>query len=92
MFILTKRQRFFFGFLVILSSHRISDDPKVLTHGILGLSLGFLLNHRGSSMNLRFESIHGVLTREFLLIIKKKKVKRTKQRKRNRKKEYSRGL
>ena len=55
MFILTKRQRFFFGFLVILSSHRISDDPKVLTHGILGLSLGFLLNHRGSSMNLRFE-------------------------------------
>jgi len=55
------------------TNHRISDDPKVLTHGILGLSLGFLLNHRGSSMNLRFESIHGVLTREFLLIINKKK-------------------
>lgn len=68
MLILTKRQRFFFGFLVILSSHGISDDPKVLTHGIIGLSLGFLLNHRGSSMNLRFELIYGVLTREFLLI------------------------
>lgn len=31
----------------------------ILTQGILGLSfsLGFLLNHRGSSMNLKFESI-----------------------------------
>lgn len=44
---------------MIISIGGISDDPKVLTQGILGLSfsLGFLLNHRGSSMNLRFESI-----------------------------------
>ena len=49
----------------------LSDDPMVLTQGILGRSLGFLLNHRGSSMNLRFESIHRVLTREFLSKIKK---------------------
>ena len=69
----------------------------VLTQGILGLSLGFLLNHRGSSMNLRFESIHRVLTREFLSIIKKTNKKRhitykkTNQRKRNREREDSRG-
>lgn len=43
----------------------------VLTQGIFGLNLVFLLNHRGSSMNLGFESIHRVLTREFLSIIKK---------------------
>lgn len=45
----------------------------VLTQGIFGLSLKVLLNHRGSSMNLRFQSIHRVLTREFLSIIKKTK-------------------
>ncbi|MFS7975335.1 hypothetical protein Hanom_Chr14g01333611 [Helianthus anomalus] len=43
----------------------------VLTQGIFGLNLVFLLNHRGSSMNLGFESIRRVLTREFLSIINK---------------------
>jgi hypothetical protein len=33
------------------------------------------LNHRGSSMNLRFQLIPRVLTRKFLSIIKKTKVK-----------------
>jgi hypothetical protein len=33
------------------------------------------MNHRGSSMNLGFQSIHRVLTREFLSIIKKTIVK-----------------
>lgn len=47
----------------------------VLTRGIFGLSLKVLLNHRGSSMNLRFQLIHRVLTRKFLSIIKKTKVK-----------------
>lgn len=37
-----------------LSIRGISDDPMVLTQGILGLNLVFLLNHRGSSMNLGF--------------------------------------
>jgi len=37
-----------------LSIRRISDDPRVLTQGIFGLNLVFLLNHRGSSMNLGF--------------------------------------
>lgn len=53
MLILTKNEPFF-RFIVIISIRGISDDPKVLTQGILGLRLGFLLNHRGSSMNLRF--------------------------------------
>ena len=71
----------------------------VLTQGIFGLSLKVLLNHRGSSMNLRFQSIHRVLTREFLSIIKKRKQKThytqiqiTNQRKRNRERDNSRGL
>jgi hypothetical protein len=54
-----------------LSIRGINDDPMVLTQGIFGLNLIFLLNHRGSSMNLGFESIHRVLTREFLSIINK---------------------
>ena len=54
-----------------LSIRGISDDPAVLTQGIFGLNLVFLLNHRGSSMNLGFESIHRVLTREFLSKINK---------------------
>lgn len=69
-----KRQRFLWIFSHSIYSWNKRDDPKVLTHGILGLSLGFLLNHRGSSMNLRFESIHRVLTRKFLSIIIKKKI------------------
>lgn len=51
---------------LLLSIGGISDDPMVLTQGIFGLNLVFLLNHRGSSMNLGFDSIHRVLTREFL--------------------------
>lgn len=47
----------------------------VLTQGILGLILKILLNHRGSSMNLRFQLIHRVLTRKFLSILKKTKGK-----------------
>ena len=43
----------------------------VLTQGIFGLNLVVLLNHRSSSMNLGFKSIHRVLTRQFLSIIKK---------------------
>lgn len=43
----------------------------VLTQGILGLSFGVLLNHRGSSMNLGFQSIHRVLTREIPINDKK---------------------
>lgn len=31
----------FVGFLVVISIHRISDDPKVRTHGIFRLILGF---------------------------------------------------
>lgn len=34
--------------------HEIRDDPMALTRRILGLAYDFLLNHRGSSMNLRF--------------------------------------
>ena len=75
----------------IYSPRWINDDPMVLTRGIFGLSLKVLLNHRGSSMNLRFQLIHRVLTRKFLSIIKKTKVKLhylqkkiTNQRKRNR--------
>ena len=47
----------------------------VLTQGILGLSLKVLLNHRGSDMNLRFQLIQRVLTREFLSKIKKIRIK-----------------
>lgn len=37
---------------------------------------GFIeLNHRGSGMNLRFQLIHRVLTREFLSKIKKIRIK-----------------
>lgn len=36
----------------------------------LDLSLGALFNHRGSSMNLRFQSTHRVATREVLSIKK----------------------
>lgn len=43
----------------------------VLTQRIVGLSLKVLSNHRGSSMNLGFQSVHGVLTREFLSSTKK---------------------
>ena len=43
----------------------------VLTQRIFGLSLKFLLNHRGSNMNLRFQSIYRILTRKFLSIITK---------------------
>jgi len=46
----------------------VIDNTRVLTQRICGLSLEVLLNHRGSSMNLRFQLIHRVLTREFLLI------------------------
>lgn len=56
----------------------------VLTQGIFGLNLVFLLNHRGSSMNLGFESIHRVLTREFLSIKKNKSNKHSRQKQRNR--------
>lgn len=37
-----------------------------------------LWNHRGYSMSLRFQSIHRVLTREFLYI--RKKIKKTRER------------
>lgn len=39
------------------------------------------MNHRGSSMNLGFQSIHRVLTREFLSIIKKTIVNKKKKKK-----------
>ena len=60
----------------------------VLTQRIFGLSLKVLLNHRGSGMNLKFQLIHRVLTREFLSKIKKTRIKPhsiqiTNQRKRN---------
>lgn len=47
----------------------------ILAQRILGLSLKVLLNHRGSGMNLRFQLIHRVLTREFLSKIKKIRIK-----------------
>lgn len=47
----------------------------VLTQRIFGLSFKVLLNHRGSGMNLRFQLIHRVLTREFLSKIKKIRIK-----------------
>ena len=47
----------------------------VLTRGIFGFSLKFLLNHRGSNMNLRFQSIYRILTRKFLSIITKTTVR-----------------
>lgn len=47
----------------------------VLTQRIFGLSLKVLLNHRGSGMNLKFQLIHRVLTREFLSKIKKTRIK-----------------
>lgn len=55
--------------------HKLSDDTTVLTRGILGLCLKVWLNNRGSSMNLRFESIwiYRTLTREFLSINNKEK-------------------
>jgi len=40
-----------------------------LTQGSFGLNLKVLLNHRGSSMNLRFQLIYRILTRKFLLIL-----------------------
>lgn len=43
--------------------------------GNLWISFEVLLNHRGASMNLGFPSIHRVLTREFLSLIKKTRVK-----------------
>lgn len=60
----------------------------VLTQTIFGLSLKVLLNHRGSGMNLKFQLIHRVLTREFLSKMKKIRIKPhsiqiTNQRKRN---------
>ncbi len=47
----------------------------VLTQRIFGLSLKVLLNHRGSGMNLKFQLIHRVLTREFLSKRKKTRIK-----------------
>lgn len=64
----------FFAFFVIIPSDWISDDPIVLTQEI-GLSLAILFNHRGSSMNLGFQLINRVLTREIPINHKKKRVK-----------------
>lgn len=48
--------------------NKLSDDPRVLTQSV---GLGFLLNHRGSSMNLGFQFISRVLTREIPINEKK---------------------
>lgn len=48
----------------------------VLTQRILGFSLRVLLNHWGSSMNLRFQSIYRILTRKLLSINNKENNKK----------------
>jgi hypothetical protein len=45
----------------------------VLTQGIFWLNFWVFLNHRGSSMNLGFQSIHRVLTREIPINFNDKK-------------------